>query len=321
MSTQSNSPYSLKDKKVWVAGHNGMVGSALVRRLVHEDCEVITVERHVVDLMNEVNVQKWMTDVRPDMVFVAAARVGGILANNSYPASFLHENLVIQNNIIHSAHLADVQKLLFLGSSCIYPRLAPQPIEEEALLTGPLEPTNEWYAVAKIAGIKMCQAYRSQYGRDFISAMPTNLYGENDNYDLKTSHVAAALMVKIHSATMEQKDTVEIWGTGNPLREFLHVDDLADALVFLAENYSDEKHINVGSGVEISIRELAELLSEIISFQGNYVFDTSKPDGTPRKLMDSARLQQLGWVPKLNLRDGMSRTYGMYKQLPYVNSQ
>lgn len=316
MSILNDCPLSLKGKKVWIAGHNGMVGSALVRRLLAEDCEIVTAGRHVLDLMNETKVLEWMTDVRPDVVFVAAARVGGIHANNSYPAFFLHENLVIQNNIIHSAHLTDVAKLIFLGSSCIYPRAAPQPIPEEALLTGPLESTNEWYAVAKIAGIKMCQAYRSQYSRDFISAMPTNLYGEKDNYDLETSHVAAALMVKMHCAKMEKHESVEIWGTGKPLREFLHVDDLADALVFLAQNYSDDMHINVGSGEEISILKLAELLADIVSFRGKYTFDRSKPDGTPRKLMDSSKLNRLGWAPKLTLREGMTRAYHSYQELP-----
>jgi len=318
MSILSDRLFSLKGKKVWVAGHNGMVGSALVRRLMAEDCEILTVERPILDLMDETKVLEWMTDARPDVIFVAAARVGGILANNSYPAFFLHENLVIQNNIIHSAHLTDVGKLIFLGSSCIYPRAATQPIPEEALLTGPLEATNEWYAVAKIAGIKMCQAYRAQYSHDFISAMPTNLYGEKDNYDLETSHVAAALMVKMHRAKVEKQKNVEIWGTGTPLREFLHVDDLADALVFLAENYSDDMHINVGSGMEISILELAELLAEIVSFRGEYTFDRSKPDGTPRKLMDSSKLKRLGWAPKLTLREGMAQAYDAYQQLPAV---
>ena len=295
-----------------MAGHRGMVGAAIVRRLAAEDCEVRTVGRDTVDLRRQAEVEDWMAAERPDAVFVAAAKVGGILANATYPADFLYDNLAIEANIIHGAHLAGVTKLLFLGSSCIYPKLAAQPMAEDALLTGPLEPTNEWYAVAKIAGIKLCQAYRTQHGCDFISAMPTNLYGPGDNYDLQTSHVAAALMVKIHRAKQAGIGPVEIWGTGAPLREFLHVDDLADALVFLMKRYSGPEHVNVGSGVEVSIRELAGLLADVIGYQGGFAFDPSKPDGTPRKLMDCSRLKAMGWSGARPLKDGMAHAYAWY---------
>ncbi|NYZ25041.1 GDP-L-fucose synthase [Azospirillum sp. ROY-1-1-2] len=302
----------MRGKRVWVAGHRGMAGSAIVRRLEREDCEILTVGRDRVDLRRQEAVEGWMADARPDAVFLAAATVGGIHANDTRPAEFLYDNLVIETNIIHGAWKAEVGKLVFLGSSCIYPRMAPQPMAEDQLLTGPLEPTNQWYAVAKIAGIKLCQAYRRQYGCDFISAMPTNLFGAGDNFDLQQGHVAAALLAKIHRAKVTGADTVELWGTGTPLREFLFVDDLADALVFLAERYSGEEHVNVGTGVETSIRGLAELLAEVIGWRGEFRFDTSRPDGTPRKLMDVSRLTAMGWTAPTSLRDGFAQAYRWY---------
>lgn len=304
--------YQLNAKRVWVAGHKGMVGAALMRRLKAEDCEVLTVGRNEVDLKDQAKVAAWMKKEKPQAVFLAAAKVGGILANDTYPADFLYDNLMIEINVIHGAYEAGVEKLLFLGSSCIYPKLAPQPITEEALLTGPLEPTNEWYAVAKIAGIKLCQAYGKQHGCDFISAMPTNLYGPGDNYDLETGHVAAALMVKTHQAKARGDKTIKVWGTGAPLREFMHVDDLADALVFLMQHYSNPAHINVGSGHEVSIRDLAGLLAEVIGFKGDLAFDKTKPDGTPRKLMDSSKLLGFGWAPKFDLKSGFADAYDAY---------
>ena len=304
--------YPLKGKRVWVAGHRGMVGSALLRRLVDEDCEIITAGREEVDLLRQKDVEEWVADARPEAVFLAAAKVGGIYANDRWPADFIYQNLMIEANIIHAAHLYGVEKLLFLGSSCIYPKLAPQPISEDSLLSGPLEFTNEWYAVAKIAGIKLCQAYRKQHCKDFISAMPTNLYGPGDNFDLVTSHVAAALLVKTHRAKVDGDNEIEIWGTGTPKREFLHVDDLADGLVFLMQYYSDATHINVGSGDEVTIRDLAQAIGETVGYTGEYTFDTNKPDGTPRKLMDSARIHDLGWRAPTALKDGMARTYAWY---------
>jgi GDP-L-fucose synthase len=304
--------FSLAGRRVWVAGHRGMVGSAIVRRLASEECEVIEAGRDVVDLGNQAAVRRWMADVRPEVVFVAAAKVGGILANDTLPADFLHDNLVIETNVIEAAHRADVAKLVFLGSSCIYPKLAPQPITEDALLTGPLEPTNEWYAIAKIAGIKLCQAYRRQYGRDFISAMPTNLYGPHDNFDLTSSHVLPALMRKAHEAKLSGAESMTIWGSGTPRREFLHADDCADAIVFLAKTYSGEQHVNVGSGADVTIGELAELIAEVVGFEGEIVRDTSKPDGTPRKLMSGDKLAALGWTPKIELREGVAATYAWF---------
>lgn len=301
--------YPLQGKRVWVAGHRGMVGSAVVRRLASEDCQVITAGRGVLDLRRQADVEAWMDANRPDAVVLAAAKVGGILANDTYPADFLYENLMIEANIIHAAYRANVGKLLFLGSSCIYPKFAPQPIPEDALLTGPLEPTNEWYAIAKIAGIKMCQAYRRQYGCDFISAMPTNLYGMNDNFDLQGGHVAAALLAKIHRAKVDGQPFVELWGTGSPKREFLFADDLADGLVFLAGHYSNEPHVNVGTGSEVSIRELAELIRDVVGYGGEFRHDTSKPDGSPRKLMDVSRMTEMGWTAPTALRDGFATTY------------
>ena len=304
--------YSLRGKRVWVAGHRGMVGAAIVRRLASEDCDLRTASRQQVDLRSQSAVRAWMGEVQPQAVFVAAATVGGIMANNSRPAEFLYDNLVIETNIVDAAWRTGVEKLLFLGSSCVYPKFAEQPIREEALLTGALEPTNEWYAIAKIAGIKLCQAYRRQYDCDFISAMPTNLYGQGDSYDLAQSHVAAALQVKIHRAVREKTDSVEIWGTGKPRREFLFVDDLADALVFLMKRYSAEPHINVGTGTDMTIRELAELIAQIAQYRGTFCFDPAKPDGTPRKLMDVSRLKELGWESTTPIELGLERAYRWY---------
>jgi GDP-L-fucose synthase len=304
--------FSLKGKRVWVAGHNGMVGSAIVRRLGREDCIVLTADRHSVDLTNQAATRSWIMDARPDAVFVAAARVGGILANDTYPAEFLADNLMIETNVIDAARRANVSKLLFLGSSCIYPKLAPQPIPEEALLAGPLEPTNEWYAIAKIAGIKLCQAYRKQYGCDFNSAMPTNLYGPGDNFDLNASHVIPALIRKAHEARLRDDRTLTIWGTGTPRREFLHVDDCADASVHLMKVYSGESHVNVGSGEDLTILELATLVCKVVGFAGDIVRDLSKPDGTPRKLMSAKRIRELGWSPTIALAEGLRSSYEWY---------
>ncbi|WP_431857424.1 GDP-L-fucose synthase family protein [Azospirillum sp.] len=289
-----------------------MAGSAIVRRLERENCEILTVGREQLNLIRQADVEDWMAQARPDVVFVAAATVGGIHANSSRPAEFLYDNLVIETNVINAAHRSGVKKLVFLGSSCIYPRLAPQPMTEDMLLTGPLEPTNQWYAIAKIAGIKLCQAYRRQYGCDFVSAMPTNLYGAGDNFDLAQGHVAAALLAKIHHAKETGAATVDLWGTGTPLREFLFVDDLADGLVFVAKHYSGEEHINVGTGEEISIRDLARTLADIIGYTGEFRFDSTKPDGTPRKLMDVSRMTELGWRAPTSLREGFARTYSWY---------
>ena len=304
--------FDFADKKVWVAGHRGMVGSAVVRRLAAEPCHVVTAGRDTLDLRDQRAVFAWLEAERPDLAIIAAARVGGIHANDTFPAEFLYDNLVIEANVIEGARRAGVTKLLFLGSSCIYPKLAPQPIPEEALLTGPLEPTNEWYAIAKIAGIKLGQAYRRQYGMDCISAMPTNLYGPGDNYHLANSHVVPALIRKAHEAELAGAEQIEVWGSGSPLREFLHVDDLADAVVFLARSYSQDEHINVGSGMEVTIRDLAEMVCRVVGFRGRLVWDASKPDGTPRKLMDSSRLAALGWTAKIGLEEGLRRTYANF---------
>lgn len=304
--------FSLSGKKVLVAGHKGMVGSAIVRRLGAEGCQIMTLDLAQVDLRRQEAVEKWFKENKPDVVFLAAAKVGGIWANNEYPAEFLYDNLAIQTNVIHASHLTGVQKLLFLGSSCIYPRMAEQPMREDALLTGPLESTNQWYAIAKITGIMMCQSYRRQYGCDYISAMPTNLFGAGDNYDPKGSHVVAALIQKAHKAKTTNAKSMELWGTGTPLREFLYVDDLADALVFLMKNYSDEPHVNVGSGVEHTIRQLAEAIAKVVGFSGEFAFDTSKPDGTPRKLMDSSRLHAMGWKAPTSLENGLKVAYDWY---------
>jgi GDP-L-fucose synthase len=304
--------FALAGKRVWVAGHRGMVGSAIVRRLAATGCEVLTSSREQADLTRQAEVEAWMAANKPDAVFMAAARVGGIHANNSRPAEFIYENLAIQTNILHAAWRNGVKKLMFLGSSCIYPRMAPQPISEDSLLTGPLEPTNEWYAIAKIAGMKMAQAYRRQYGCDFISAMPCNLYGPGDNYDLEHSHVIGALLVKAHRAKLAHKPALDVWGTGTPRREFLYVDDLADALVFLMETYSGEGTINVGVGSDVTIRELAETIADVVGFRGTLAFDPSRPDGTPRKLMDVSRIAALGWRPKTSLRDGLAEAYAWF---------
>ena len=303
------SQYSLSGKRVWVAGHRGMVGSAIVRRLAGEDCEILSAPRDRIDLRDQAATSAWIAKNRPQAVFLAAAKVGGILANDTRPAEFLFDNLTIESNVIEASYRCGVEKLLFLGSSCIYPRLAPQPIPEDALLTGPLEPTNEWYAIAKIAGVKLAQAYRRQFGCDFISAMPTNLYGPGDNFDLAASHVIPALMRKTHEAKLRGDPSVTIWGTGSPRREFLHVDDCADACVHLMKVYSDESHVNVGSGMEVSIRDLASLIREVVGFRGEIVLDASKPDGAPRKLMNNGKLSALGWRARLALRDGLTTTY------------
>ena len=303
--------FDLAGKRVWVAGHRGMVGGAVVRRLANETCEVITAGRDELDLTDQRAVLGWMHNQRPQVVVLAAARVGGILANDAQPVEFLRDNLLIQTSVLTGAESVGVEKLLFLGSSCIYPKHAPQPIKEEALLTGPLEPTNEWYALAKIAGIKLAQAYRRQYGCDFISAMPTNLYGPGDNFDLSASHVMPALLRKVHEAKAVGGEVV-VWGSGTPRREFLYVDDCADACVHLLKHYSEESHINVGSGSDVSIMELTRLVMAVLDYDGPVVTDPSKPDGTPRKLMDNARLAALGWQPQTALRDGIAKSYAAF---------
>ncbi len=304
--------YPLRGKRVWVAGHRGMVGSALVRRLAHESCSVLTAERGQVDLRRQDDVDRWLKEMRPDAIFQAAARVGGILANSTRPADFIYENLIISANVAEAAHRRGVGKLMMLGSSCIYPRLAPQPIPEEALLTGPLEPTNQWYAVAKIAALKLAQAYRKQHGCDFICAMPTNLYGPGDNFDLGEAHVLPSLMRKAHEAKARGESRFVMGGTGQPKREFLHVEDCADALVFLMKTYSGEMQINVGSGEDMTIRELAELVCEVVGFRGEIVSDLSIPDGMPRKLMSTRRLRAMGWAPRRPLKAGIRDLYDWF---------
>jgi GDP-L-fucose synthase len=301
--------FHLAGKRVWVAGHRGMVGSALVRRLTHVGCEIVTVTRQTCDLRRQEAVEGWMYEVRPDVVVIAAAKVGGILANAASPATFLYDNVMIEANVIDAANRVGVDKLLFLGSSCIYPKFAPQPMPEECLLDGQLEPTNEWYAVAKIAGVKLCQAYRRQYGCDFISALPTNLYGPGDNFDPLTSHVVPGLIAKMHAAKVAGAEEVEIWGTGRPRREFLHVDDLADACVHLLEKYSEEAPINVGCGTDLTIEELAEKVRAVVGFEGRLRYDPQRPDGTPRKLLDTSHLEVLGWRPQIPLVRGLADTY------------
>jgi len=302
-----------EESKIFVAGHRGLVGSAILRRLKAKGfVNLVTRTRNELDLRNQAAVNRFFEEERPQYVFLAAAKVGGILANSTYPADFIRDNLQIQTNVIDAAYRSGSKKLLFLGSSCIYPKHAPQPMKEEYLLTGPLEPTNEWYAIAKIAGIKMAQAYRRQYGFNAISLMPTNLYGPGDNFDLETSHVIPALIRKFHEAKERGESHVEVWGTGTPRREFLHVDDLADAAVFLMQNYDEEAFINVGVGQDISIRELAELIREVVGFMGEVHFDTSKPDGTPRKLLDVSKLKALGWRARIPLREGLRQTYRWY---------
>ncbi|GAB6054604.1 GDP-L-fucose synthase [Magnetospira thiophila] len=304
--------FSLRGKRVFVAGHRGMVGCALIRRLASESCHLLTVDRAQLDLTRQDQVVDWFASQRPEVVIAAAAKVGGIQANDSLPVDFLYDNLMIEANLIQAAWRSGVEKLLFLGSACIYPRHAAQPITEDALLTAPLEPTNQWYAVAKIAGIKLCQAYRRQHGADFITAIPANLYGPGDNFSLSGGHVIPSLMRKLHEAARNGADSVEIWGTGKPLREFLHVDDLADALVFLLGHYSEDAPINVGAGSDQSIAEVARLLAEVTGYTGAFRFDSDKPDGMPRKLLDSSRLTAIGWTPKIALAEGLSATYDWF---------
>ncbi len=304
-----------KNSKIYVAGHKGMVGSAIIRRLQKDGfTNIVTRTSKELDLRNQSQVADFFAKEKPEYVFLAAAKVGGIVANNTYRADFIYENIMIQSNIIHNSHLNKVQKLLFLGSSCIYPKMAPQPLKEEYLLTGLLEETNEPYAIAKIAGIKMCDAYRAQYGCNFISVMPTNLYGPNDNYDLNNSHVLPALIRKFHTAKKENKTEVEIWGTGSPLREFLHADDLADACFYLMQNYNEAGLVNIGVGEDISIKDLALLVKKIVGFNGELKFDTTKPDGTPRKLMDVSKLHSFGWKHKINLEEGITAVYNEVKE-------
>jgi GDP-L-fucose synthase len=304
--------FDVAGKRVFVAGHKGMVGSAIVRRLASVPCEIITADRASLDLERQAQVEAFLGEHRPDVVIVAAARVGGIHANNSYPAEFISDNLAIARNTIHASYQVGVSKLLFLGSSCIYPQLAHQPMREEELLTGPLEPTNQWYAVAKIAGIKLCQAYRRQYGADFISVMPTNLYGPGDNYHPENSHVVAALIRRFHEARQRRAPSVTVWGTGKPLREFLFVDDLADACLFVLEHYTDEEHVNIGSGEEVSVAQFAELVAGVIDYRGKLVYDPSRPDGVPRKLLDSGKLAAMGWRASTPLRAGLERAYSAF---------
>lgn len=310
----SELPYELTNKRVWIAGHRGMIGSALLRRLEAENCTILKVGRKKLDLRDQAATQTWMVDNKPQAVFLAAATVGGIQANNTRPAEFLFNNLAIETNVIHAAWKTGVEKLIFLGSNCIYPREAAQPIKEQSLLSGALEPTNQWYAVAKITGLKMCQAYRRQYGSDFITVQPTSAYGPGDNFDPASSHVISALMKKAHEAKACGDNQMEVWGSGKPLREYIFVDDLADALVFIMKNYSDEMHINVGTQEEVSIGELAKRIVKTVGYQGKLEFDTSKPDGMPRKLLDSTRLKELGWNASTPLEMGLSRMYAWYRE-------
>lgn len=301
------------NSKIYVAGHNGMVGSALVRRLRDLGYNnLILKSSKELNLINQIDVEDFFELEKPEYVFLAAAKVGGIMANNTYPAEFIYNNLMIESNVIHNAYNQNVKKLLFLGSSCIYPKFATQPIAEDELLSGYLEPTNEAYAIAKITGIELCKFYRRQYGADFISVMPTNLYGMNDNFDLKNSHVLPALLRKFHEAKINNQDKVEIWGSGNPMREFLYVDDLADACIFLMQHYSDEKHVNVGTGIDVKISELASIIGEIVGFKGQIIYDPSKPDGTPRKLLNVDLLSNIGWKYKVDLKEGIEKVYHWY---------
>ncbi len=306
------SNFDLAGRRVWVAGHRGMAGAAIMRRLQREQCEIVTATRGELDLLRQADVHAWVAEQRIDAIFLAAATVGGIMANLTRPAEFLYENLVIEMNVIHAAKSAGVKKLLFLGSSCIYPRMAEQPMKEEALLTGALEPTNEWYAIAKIAGIKLCAAFRRQYGCDFISVMPTNLYGPGDRYDAENGHVVAALIMKVHAAKMANRAAVELWGSGTPRREFLFTEDLADACVFVMKNYSDELFLNVGVGRDMTILELAKSIGRVAGWEGTFTFDRSKPDGMPRKVMDVSRLAALGWSAQTSFDDGIRQAYDWY---------
>ena len=304
-----------KSAKIYVAGHQGLVGSAILRKLISEGySNIVTRSFQELDLRDQIAVNEFFKKEKPEFVFLAAAKVGGILANNTYPVDFLRDNLLIQTNVIDAAYRYGTRKLLFLGSSCIYPKFAPQPIKEEYLLTGELEPTNEPYAIAKIAGIKLCQAYNRQYGTNFISVMPTNLYGPGDNFDLETSHVIPALIRKFHESKIKGKDQVVVWGSGKPFREFLHVDDLADACLFLMHNYNSSEIINIGTGMDLSIAELAYLIKDIVGYDGNIVFDTSKPDGTPRKLLDVSKIFNMGWKPRITLEEGIRSTYSWYQE-------
>jgi GDP-L-fucose synthase len=301
--------------RIYVAGHRGLVGSAIVRNLLQRGCDRLVLRTHAeLDLTSQADVRRFFETERPEAVIMAAARVGGIHANNSQPALFIRDNLLIQDNVIDAAHRAGVDKLVFLGSSCIYPKLAPQPIKEDYLLTGPLEPTNEWYAIAKIAGVKMCQAYRREFGFNAISLMPTNLYGPGDNFDLQNSHVLPALIRRFHEATLRDEASLTVWGTGTPRREFLHVDDLADAVLYLLQFYDGEPIVNIGWGEDVTIRELAEMVMSVVGYRGRIIFDASKPDGTPRKLLDVSRLKDLGWQAKIRLVDGIHRTYAWFKE-------
>ncbi|MET4257037.1 GDP-L-fucose synthase [Bradyrhizobium sp. S3.12.5] len=317
----ASAPFELKGKSVYVAGHRGMVGAALARRLAREDVKLVTVERREVDLCNQAAVFDWFARVRPQVVFLAAAKVGGIFANNTLRAEFIYDNIAIAANVIHAAHLNRAEKLMFLGSSCIYPKLAPQPLREDTVLTGPLEPTNEPYAIAKIAGIKMAEAYRGQYGSDFISVMPTNLYGPGDNYHPELSHVVAALIRRFHEAKLSGAKNVVVWGTGTPRREFLYVDDMADACVHLMKTYSGADLINIGTGEDIAIAEFAHVVAEIVGYRGEISFDSSRPDGTPRKLLDVSRLDKLGWRATTSLHDGLKKAYAAYQAATVVPAQ
>jgi GDP-L-fucose synthase len=305
--------YMIKGKRIWVAGHNGMVGRAVLRALEKLDCTIVTAGREEVDLTRQGEVEAWIAKARPNAIIICAAKVGGILANTTYPADFLYENLIIEANIIHAAFNQKVEKLLFLGSSCIYPKFADQPIREDALLTGSLEPTNEWYAIAKIAGIKLCQAYRKQYGCDFISVMPTNLYGPFDNFNLETSHVISALIRKAHEAKLEGRKAIEVWGSGEVKREFLYVDDCADGILFMLENYSGHSHVNLGSGLEVTIKDLVRMISHVVGFEGDIIYNKLKPEGTPRKLLDIQESNKLGWKSQISLLEGLRASYDYYK--------
>ena len=312
MEGKLETPFQMENTKVWIAGHRGLVGGAIAKRLSRENCTIVTIDRDELDLRDQVGVKKWLEKEKPSIIILAAAKVGGIVANSTQPADFLYDNLVIETNIIKAAHEIEVKKLLFLGSSCIYPRDAKQPMVEEELLTGPLEKTNESYAIAKISGLKMCEAFRTQYGCDFISAQPTNLYGEGDKFDPEMGHVIPALMVKAHKGKLNNSPKLNVWGSGTPKREFLYIHDLADALVHLLKNYSGKSHINIGTGEEFSIKQLAEKICDVVGVQGELVFDTTKPDGSPRKLVNNSRLAEMGWKSKTSLDEGLAKTYKWY---------